>query len=301
VRPIAGRPIHSILTLIVAGTLAACGSTNPSPAVSSAPGPASPANAAPSAGATEAPSTTAAVESPAAESPAAVASPEAPAASASPESPAPGTSSTTRFDPKNFVAVVDNPWFPLKPGTTYTYRGSKEGTKAVDVYTVTKKTKIVGGVKATVVHDELFLNGRLAERTDDWYAQDRQGNVWYLGEATAELNGSGTVVSTGGSWETGVAGARAGIYMPAHPKIGAAAAQEQFPGQAEDYFVVLLTNVTTKVPIGSFKGVLVTAEWTPLEPNILTKKFYASGLGELREADVVGGDEKLELTKVTGL
>jgi len=299
VRLIAGRPVHSVLAVIVSGALAGCGSTtNPVPSVSETPAPAVPTSSVASAGPTEAQSP-AVAESPAVESPS-LASPEAPIPSASPEPPAPATSATPKFDPANFVAVVDNPWFPLKPGTTYTYRGSKEGQKAVDVYTVTKKTKVVGGVKATVVHDELFLNGRLAERTDDWYAQDKQGNVWYLGEATAELNGSGSVISTGGSWETGVAGARAGIYMPAHPKIGAAAPQEQFPGQAEDYFVVLLTNVTTKVPIGSFKGVLVTAEWTPLEPNILTKKFYASGLGELREADVVGGDEKLELIKVTG-
>jgi hypothetical protein len=304
VRSIAGRPVHSILAVIVAGTLAGCGSTtNPTPQGSSEPAPASAANSVPS----ESPigaASQAAPESPVASSAApessAAASAEAPAASASPESPVPATSSTAKFDAANFVAVVDNPWFPLKPGTTYTYRGAKEGTKAVDVYTVTRKTKVVAGVKATVVHDELFLNGRLAERTDDWYAQDKQGNVWYLGEATAELNGSGNVIGTGGSWETGVNGARPGIYMPAQPRIGVAAAQEHFPGEAEDYFVVLLTNVTTKVPIGSFKGVLVTAEWTPLEPNILTKKFYAKGLGELREADVVGGDEKLELTKVTG-
>src|SRR5439155_26018588 len=122
-------------------------------------------------------------------------------------------------------------------------------------------------------------------------------NVWYFGEATKELDG-GKVVSTEGSWEGGVDGAEPGIYMPAHPAVGQSGLQEFYAGQAEDHFVVLLTNATVKVPLGSFSGALLTAEWTPLEPGVLSEKFYVKGTGDVREADVAGGDEKLELTKV---
>ncbi len=200
--------------------------------------------------------------------------------------------------PAGFSARVDNPWFPLQPGTTYTYKGTKDGEKAVDTFSVTSQTKVVEGVTCVVVHDQLTLGGTLAERTDDWYVQDQQGNVWYFGEATAELDDTGKIVSTEGSWEAGVDGAQPGIYMPADPQVGDSGLQELYPGQAEDHFVVLLTNAKVKVPTGSFSGVLLTAEWTPLEPNVLSEKAYVKGTGEVREADVAGGDEALELTKV---
>jgi hypothetical protein len=203
------------------------------------------------------------------------------------------------IDPANFVAVVDNPWYPLKPGTTFTYKGTKDGGKAIDTFSVMSETRIVAGVTCVVVHDELTLDGTIAERTDDWYVQDRQGNVWYFGEATAELDDAGKVTSTEGSWEAGVDGAQPGIFMPADPKVGDSGVQELYPGQAEDHFVVLLTNAHAKVPAGSFSGVLLTAEWTPLEPDVLSEKAYVMGMGEVREADVAGGDEKLELTKIT--
>jgi len=122
-----------------------------------------------------------------------------------------------------------------------------------------------------------------------------------VGEETAELDEAGKIVSTEGSWETGVDGARPGIFMPADPAVGYSGAQEFYPGQAEDHFVVLLIDQTLKVPAGSYSGVLVTAEWTPLEPSVLSEKAYAKGIGEIREADVAGGDEKLELVKVAGL
>ena len=137
----------------------------------------------------------------------------------------------------------------------------------------------------------------LAETTDDWYVQDRDGNVWYFGEATKELDG-GKVVSTEGSWEGGVDGAEPGIYMPANPVVGQSALQEFYAGQAEDHFVVLLTSTKVKVPLGSFSGALMTAEWTPLEPDVLSEKFYVKGTGQVREVDVAGGDERLELTKI---
>ncbi len=239
-------------------------------------------------------------------SPNPTAAPAASVASAPAESPvatviASPSAVAGSIDPANFVAAIDNPWFPLKPGTTYTYRGIKDGEKAVDTFAVTSETKVVAGVTCVVVRDELTLAGALAEKTEDWYVQDRDGNVWYFGEATAELDEAGKVVSTEGSWETGVDGARPGIFMPADPALGYSGAQEFYPGQAEDHFVVLLTDQTVKVPAGSYTGVLVTAEWTPLEPSVLSEKAYAKGIGEIREADVAGGDEKLELVTVKGL
>src|SRR5262249_7553823 len=133
----------------------------------------------------------------------------------------------------HFSARVDNPWFPLKPGTTYVYRGAKDGKSARDVLTVTRGTKTIDGAPCVVVRDRLYLNGTLSERTTDWYTQDRQGNVWYFGEATADLDASGKVTSTEGSWRAGLGKARPGIYMPAHPRPGQAGRQEYLKGHAE--------------------------------------------------------------------
>jgi hypothetical protein len=194
-----------------------------------------------------------------------------------------------------FVAVIDNTWFPLKPGMTWTYRGTRDGEKAEDTVTVTTKTKSIDGVVCVVVRDTLTLDGVLAERTDDYYAQHRAGNVWYFGEDTAELDTAGNVISNEGTWASGVDGAVAGLFMPADPQIGKSYAQEYYPSHAEDHFVVLLTNVAVKVPAGSYSDAVQTLEWTPLEPDILSEKSYVEGIGEVRELDVVGGDERLEL------
>jgi hypothetical protein len=203
--------------------------------------------------------------------------------------------SVPQFDPANFVATVDNPWFPLIPGTTFTYRGTKDGERAQDLFQVTRQTKTILGVTATVVHDTLTINDEKAEETDDWYAQDKDGNVWYLGEATKEFDESGKVISTEGSWEAGVDGAVAGIYMPADPQVGQSFAQEFYKDHAEDHFVVLLRTATVKVAYGSFRGALLTAEWTPLEPNALGEKFYAKGVGQVKEQSIVGESERMEL------
>jgi hypothetical protein len=178
---------------------------------------------------------------------------------------------------------------------TWTYRGTRDGEKAEDTVTVTTDTKSIDDVTCVVVRDTLTLDGVLAERTDDYYAQDRVGNVWYFGEDTAELDTAGNVTSTEGTWASGVDGAMAGLFMPADPRIGQSYAQEYYAGHAEDHFVVLLTNVAVKVPAGSYGDAVQTLEWTPLEPDVLSEKFYVQGIGEVRELDVVGGDERLEL------
>ena len=199
---------------------------------------------------------------------------------------------------RGFAPRVDNPWFPLTPGTTLVYRGVKDGKTARDVVKVLHTTRTIQGVRCTSVSDRLYLAGRLEERTTDWYAQDLRGNVWYFGEATAELDRSGHVTSTEGSWLAGRHGARAGIYMPARPHVGQTGRQEYYKGHAEDHFRVKSLTASVTVPAGSYTGVLLTEEWTPLEPDVLDNKYYVKGIGEVREVAVKGPREELKLVKV---
>jgi hypothetical protein len=199
---------------------------------------------------------------------------------------------------RSFDAHVDNQWFPLKPGTTYVYRGSKDGTPARDVFAVTHRTKLIDGARCVVVHDRLYLRGRLGERTTDYYAQDRNGTVWYFGEQTAELDAHGRVTSTEGTWRAGVDGARAGIYMPAHPRVGEGHRQELYRGHAEDHFQVVARNARITVPYGTFAHALHTKEWTPLEPGVLDAKYYVRGIGQVAERTVRGGRERAVLVDV---
>jgi hypothetical protein len=193
--------------------------------------------------------------------------------------------------PSQFVRTVDNPWFPLIPGSSYRYRGSKDGKPAVDVMRVTRRAKTILGIRATVVADRLYLAGKLEERTSDWYAQDRAGNVWYLGEATAELDRHGRVKTTEGSWESGVDGALPGIFMPAHPRVGQSGRQEFLKGQAEDHFRVVDLRASVSVPFVTTSRALQTREWTPLEPGVLDSKYYVRGIGTVLEQTVRGGSE----------
>jgi hypothetical protein len=199
------------------------------------------------------------------------------------------------FDPGNFVDRVDNPYLPLAPGSVYRYEGSKDGKRALDVVKISRTTKNILGVNATVVSDRLYLNGKLEERTSDWYAQDKSGNVWYLGEDTAELDPNGKVKSTEGSWETGVNGARPGIFMPPHPRVGDGGLQEFYKGHAEDHFRVLTTRARVKTSFVSSTRALRTKEWTPLEPGVVTVKYYVRGIGPVMERDVKGGNEFSQL------
>lgn len=202
---------------------------------------------------------------------------------------APADAGNPAFDPGNFVKRVDNPWFPLRPGTIWRYRGEEDGQAKKQVTVVTSKTKTILGVKATVVHDRVFTNGEgLTEDTFDWYAQDRQGNVWYLGEDTKELD-HGRVTSREGSWQAGVKGARAGIQMPAHPRVGQRGLMEYWKGHAEDRFQVTSRRGNT----------LTTKEWTPLEPGVRDRKVYRRGTGQVSEKTVKGGDERFTLVSAS--
>lgn len=203
-------------------------------------------------------------------------------------------------DPADFVARVDNPWFPLRPGTAYRYRGVKDGEPSRDVLLVTARTKRIAGVRCTVVRDRLYLRGRLEERTEDWYSQDDAGNVWYFGERTAELRPDGSVKTTEGSWQAGIDGARPGIFMPAHPRPGQSGRQEHYEGHAEDHFRVLSLSARVAVPASSSRRALLTMEWTPLEPGVIDHKLYVKGVGVVLEQTVAGGDERNELVAISG-
>jgi hypothetical protein len=204
-----------------------------------------------------------------------------------------------RPEPLRFSAHVDNPWFPLTPGTVLTYRGVKDGQPSRDVLAVTRQTARIDGVLCTVVRDRLYLRGALRERTTDWYAQDGSGDVWYFGEATAELDRHGRVTSTAGTWQAGRGGAQAGIFMPARPQVGQSFRQEYLKGQAEDHFAVLGLRAAVSTPYVSSRRALLTKEWTPLEPGVLDHKFYVRGIGTVLEQTVEGGDERNALVSVT--
>ena len=204
-------------------------------------------------------------------------------------------------DPSNFVATIDNPWLPFKPGTVLRYAGTKDSERAKVITTVTSRTEIVAGVACVVVDDKLWLNGNLEEATLDYYVQDRAGNVWYFGEDTQELDANGNIISTEGSWHAGVDGAVPGIFMEANPVIGHSFQQEFLKGQAEDHFEVLSLTETVTVPTGTYTNALLTKEWTPLEPDVLDHKFYVRGIGEVREVSVKGPKEELKLVSVAGL
>jgi hypothetical protein len=200
--------------------------------------------------------------------------------------------------PGGFAARVTNPWFPLRPGTTYVYTGVRDGQPSRELVIVTRSTKTIQGVRCTVVHDRLYLRGRLRERTTDWYAQDRRGAVWYFGEQTAELDARGRVTSKEGTWQSGVGGAKAGIYMPAHPRVGQSFRQELYAGHAEDHFRVLSLDASVRVPYVSSRHALLTKEWTPLEPGVVDHKLYVRGVGTVKEESVKGGSERNVLVAV---
>jgi hypothetical protein len=198
----------------------------------------------------------------------------------------------TGIDANRFVATVDNPWFPLIPGSVYRYRGVKDGEPSREVMTVTYVKKKILGVPATAVRDDLYLSGRLEEQTTDWYAQERDGTVWYFGEDTRELDRRGRTKSTSGTWQAGKDGAKPGVFMPAHPRVGQSFRQEYLKGQAEDHFAVVTLGATVKVPAASSTSALRTREWTPLEPDVIDAKWYVRGIGTVLERTLKGGDER---------
>lgn len=197
------------------------------------------------------------------------------------------------IEPANFTHIVTNPWFPLTPGTVSTFIEQDGREKRENKITVTHDTKIIMGVKCVVVHDTVTLDGVLLEDTSDCYAQDKQGTVWYFGEATKEFK-SGGRVSTDGSWEAGVGGAQPGVVMPAHPRIGERFRQEYLAGVAEDIAQIIALNEAATVPLGTYKGCVLTREWSMLESGT-SKKWYSKGIGLVR-AECTSGETSTLIT-----
>jgi hypothetical protein len=194
------------------------------------------------------------------------------------------------IDPDNFVNKVDNPYFPLPPGTVYISEGHTSVGFVHSEFFVTRKTLQILGVTTVEVHDTVFTNGVLTEDTLDWFAQDRAGNVWYFGENTEELIG-GRPSTLAGTFTAGVNGAKPGIIMEAHPAIGDFYRQEFALGNAEDFADVQSLSDTVTVPAGTFTHCLKSRETTPLEPSLNEAKWFAPGIGHVLTKDLTNGDE----------
>jgi len=203
------------------------------------------------------------------------------------------------IDPADFVDVIDNPYLPLVPGTTFTYQAEMEDGVEVNEVQVTDETKVILGVVCTVVCDRVWADGVLTEGTYDWYAQDEDGNVWYFGEDTKEYDESGNVISTEGSWEAGVDGAKPGIVMEANPQPGDSYRQEYYEDVAEDMAKVLRLNASVSVPYGEFEDCLKTKEWTPLDRGVVEHKYYAWGVGLVLVTELKGKSVRVELVEIT--
>jgi hypothetical protein len=204
-----------------------------------------------------------------------------------------------KIDPADFVERIDNPYLPFQPGSTWVYEGTVDGERQRVKVVVKPERKRIMGISAVVVNDTVFdADGEPVEITADWYAQDSSGNVWYLGEDSKEIE-NGKVTTTKGSWEAGVDGALPGIIMLATPTPGRAYRQEFYRGEAEDMAQVVRVDATARVRAGSYDKVLVTREWTPLEPKNLEEKYYAPGVGNVLIKLTAGERGRFELTRFT--
>jgi len=207
------------------------------------------------------------------------------------------TAYTPAIDPANFVAAIDNPFFPLTPGTRFVYEGQTAQGLEHDEFFVTRNTKVIAGVTCVEVHDTVQTAGVLTEDTLDWFAQDRDGNVWYFGESTMELAG-GLPTTLEGSFRAGVDGAQPGIIMKAHPAVGDFYRQEFDLRNAEDFAEVQSLDESATAGGVVYNHCLKTLETTPLEPDLMENKFYARGIGNVLTVDATTG-ERSELIRVT--
>jgi hypothetical protein len=199
-----------------------------------------------------------------------------------------------KLDPADFTTRIDNPYWPMHPGSHWVYREVEDGEVHRDDVTVTNRTRTLRRIEARVVHDRVSQAGVTLEETDDWYAQDSQGNLWYLGEDTAEYE-NGKLKTKEGSWAYGVDGAQPGVILPAHPKQGMSYREEYYAGHAEDAAEVLDVASQVQVPFGRFHGALLTRNYSALEPAVEEMKLYARGVGPVMELLVSGGSGRTEL------
>lgn len=200
---------------------------------------------------------------------------------------------TVNLTPADFISVVDNPYFPLTPGTKWVYEAHLEdgSTERIEIE-ILHETRVVNGVTSTILHDSVFVDGVLVEDTFDWFAQDKDGNVWYLGEDVDNYENS-VLVDHAGSWEWGVDSALPGVYMWANPSahLNEEYYQEYYVGVAEDKGNVLSASENVTVPVGSFENVVQTHDFSSLDPDIQGHKFYALGIGVIKEVELLTGEE----------
>jgi len=203
------------------------------------------------------------------------------------------------IDPADFTTKIDNPYWPMTPGSRWVYRETDDkGSVSRVVVTVTRKTKTIMGIEARVVHDQVTEDGEIQEDTFDWYAQDGDGNLWYLGEDTTEYE-HGKPKTKEGSWEAGVDGAYPGIILPAHPRVGMTYREEYYKGHAEDGAEIIVMDALAKVPYGRFDHALQTRNFSGIEPDVIEEKIYGKGVGVVLELTVSGGSDRAELLSYT--
>jgi hypothetical protein len=202
------------------------------------------------------------------------------------------------LDPADFVDEIDNPYLPFPDGATWRYLGESDGEEEIVEITVTGERKQILGINATVVRDTVTIGGELVEDTYDWFAQDAEGNVWYLGEDVKDYE-NGEVVSTAGSWEAGLDGAQPGIVMPGQPAEGKPYRQEYLVGEAEDMMEIVEIGSTLTIAGRTYDDVVRTQDWSPLEPDVVEEKAYARGVGKISERKTAGGDGFAELESST--
>lgn len=200
------------------------------------------------------------------------------------------------IDPANFVSEITNPYFPLKPGTVFKYEGTRDGVARRDEMIVTGQTKVIMGVPCIVVRDIASSDTEIVEKTVDWYAQDKDGNVWYFGEDTAEYS-NGKVTSTDGTWMAGVDGALPGVIMKAAPKADDGYRQEYRPGIAEDYAKVIKIDASAGGPTGKYINVVVTEDTDLLDKAKFEHKYFAPGVGNIGSDGMVGGHHEIRTLK----
>lgn len=211
----------------------------------------------------------------------------------------PQTSEPSKLNPADFTTQIDNPYWPMPVGRQWhVHVSNPQGESLQEIITVEDRTKkIADGVTARVVHDVVYDKGKPSEITDDWYAQDRDGNIWYFGESTAEIHNGRR--DTSGSFEAGRNGADAGVVMPANPRVGLTYREEYYAGQAEDRAKVLALDQQVEAPAGHFTGAVLIDDTSPIEPAVSEYKLYAKGVGPVVAVSVSGEAEREDLVSYT--